>query len=179
VIAVVLLAIAIGGFVGATMDNGSRAPNNADKRSAEKSRSLANGVYAVLGEGLTPGAVEAGRVPHAVLVYDRKYSDADRTERPKYVSLDTSFFVSLVLAGRPDARKDNSGRTLLNLTLAREHVKTLEEFTRAHLDGRAAIVIGGEIITMHTIRSVIKDGKAQITRCGDDACKALLLELAK
>ncbi len=142
-------------------------------------RPLENGVYAVLREGLTRAAAEAGKAQHAVLVYDQKYSDADKEEPPRYVSLDTSFFVPLILAGPPDAHKDDRGRTLLNVTLAPEHVKTLEEFTRAHLEGRVAIVIGGDIVTMHKVRSVIRDGKAQITRCGDDACKTLLLKLAK
>lgn len=84
----------------------------------------------------------------------------------------------LILAGPPDARTDGGGRTLLGVTLARDQVKRLEDFTRAHLDGKVAIVIGGEIVTIHKVRSVIQDGKAQITRCNDDACKTLLLRLA-
>ena len=146
---------------------------------AANPRSLANGVYAVVGEGLTREQVRIEKAPHVVLVYDRKYVDTDRDQPPKYVALDTSSFVPLILAGRPGAHKDDRGWTSLNLTLAAQHVKTLEDFTRAHLGGVVAMVIDGEIITMHKVRTVIQDGKAQITRCGDNACEVLLLKLAK
>jgi hypothetical protein len=113
------------------------------------------------------------------LLYDRKYSESDKNQPPKYVALDTSFFVPLVLAGPPDARKDDRGWTLLSVTLAREQVKSLENFTRAHLGGTVATVVGGEIVTMHKVRTVIQDGRAQITRCQDDACQVLLVKLVK
>jgi preprotein translocase subunit SecD len=183
----VLLAVAAVGLFGTAMNAGPREEANAvsqesaqaPKRSADNDSSLANGVYAVLREGLTREEVRIEKVPHVVLVYDRKYSDADKSEPPKYVAIDTSDCVPLVLAGPPDTHKDDRGWTLLNVRLAREHVRTLEEFTRAHLDGRVAILIDGEIITMHKVRTVIQDGKARITRCNDDACKTLLLKLTK
>jgi hypothetical protein len=53
---------------------------------------VANGVYAVLSEGLTRIEVHIDKVPHVVLVYDRKYSDADKSEPPRYVALDTASF---------------------------------------------------------------------------------------
>ena len=147
--------------------------------SVGEGRRLSNGVYAVLREGLSSEEVRVDDVPHAVLIYDRKYSESDKNEPPKYVAIDTSSFVPLVLAGPPDAQADENGRTLLQVTLAEEHVKTLEEFTHHHLNGRVSIVLGGEIITMHKVRSVIRDGRVQITRCADDACKTLLLKLVE
>lgn len=183
----VLLAAVTVGSVAAPMNGTPRNNENAAPQGSEQPggrrpadpRSLANGVYAVLREGLTRSEVQTEKRPRVVLVYDRKYSDADKDRPPKYVALDTSSFVPLVLAGHPDAQRDGRGWTLLNITLARQHVKTLEDFTRAHLDGMIAIVIDGEIITMHKVRTVIKDGKAQITRCSDDACRTLVLKLAK
>jgi preprotein translocase subunit SecD len=141
--------------------------------------SLANGVYAVLCEGPTRGEVETEGRRAVVLIYDRKYSDADKEQPPRYVALDRSSFVPLMLAGAPTAEKDDRGWTLLDVRLAPEHVKPLEDFTQRHLGGKTAIVIDGEIITMHKVRSVIKDGRARITRCSDDACKSLLLKLAR
>lgn len=183
----VLLAAVTVGSVAAPMNGTPRNNENAAPQGPElpggrlpaDPRSLANGVYAVLREGLTRAEVHTEKRPHVVLVYDRKYSDADKDQPPKYVALDTSFFVPLVLAGQPDAQRDDRGWTLLNITLARQHVKTLEDFTRAHLDGMIANVIDGEIITMHKVRTVINDGRVQITRCSDDACRTLLLKLAK
>lgn len=133
---------------------------------------LANGVYAVLREGPKRG-------DPTDLFYNQKYSESDKNNPPKYVALDTSFFVPLVLAEPPAARKDDHGWTLLQVTLSGQHVKTLEKFTRMHLGGSAAIVIGGEIVTMHKIRSVIRDGKVQITRCQDNACETLRLKLMR
>jgi preprotein translocase subunit SecD len=146
---------------------------------AESPRPLAKGVYAVLREGLTREDARPDKAPHVILLYDRKYSESDRNEPPKYVALDTSSFVPLVLAGPPETRKDDRGWTLLNVRLAPEQVKTLENFTRAHLGGTVAIVIDGEIITVHKVRSVIEGGQVQITRCNDDACQVLRLKLAK
>ncbi len=154
-----------------------KSPETA-KSTNSHSHSLANGVYAILREGRTPEEVPIEELPHVILIYDRKYSDSDKNQPPVYVALGTSSFVPLVLAGPPQAHKDDRGWTSLNITLAREHVKTLEDFTRTHLDGKVAIVIDGEIITMHTVRTVIQDGKARITRCTDDACETLRLKLA-
>jgi preprotein translocase subunit SecD len=183
----VLLAAASAGLICTVMKGGPRDGDKAvsedsakaAKRQADNSRSLPNGVYAVLREGLTREEVQFGKVLHRIFPYDRKYSESDKNEAPKYVALDTSFFVPLVLAGPPDTEKDDRGWTLLNVTLAREHVKSLENFTRVHLGGRVAIVVDGEIITMHKVRTVIQDGRAQITRCQDDACQTLRLKLAK
>jgi len=58
-------------------------------------------------------------------------------------------------------------------------VKRAEAFTRAHQGGRMAMVIDGEIVTLHKVRSVITDGKVQITRCTDNACEVLRSKLAK
>ncbi len=162
----VLLPVAIAGSIAFTTNSalGAQEPR-------------ANGIYAVLREGHTREEVRMEKVPHVILVYSRKYSDADKNEPPKYVALETSSFVPLVLAGPPETHKDDRGWTSLNVTLAREHVKTLEEFTRTHLGGTVAIVIDGEIITMHKVRTVIQDGRAQITRCADDACETLRLRL--
>ncbi len=140
---------------------------------------LANGVYSVLREGPTREQASSQAASETVLRYDKKYSEADRTQPDIYVALDTSSFVPLILEGPVEAGKADNGWTLLQITLAREHVKTLELFTRAHLNGRVAIVIDGEIITIHKVRSVIPDGKVMITRCQDDACQVLKRKLTK
>jgi hypothetical protein len=40
-----------------------------------------------------------------------------------------------------------------------------------------AIVLGGEVVTTHKIRAVIRDGNVQITRCVPGAAKYLLEQL--
>ncbi len=182
----VLLVAVVAGLIKLTT-NGAPSETNAIIKDparlvgcpAADFRSLANGVYAVVREGLTAAEVKTENLPNAVLIYDRKYSAGDKDQPPKHVALDTSCFVPLVLAGPPDLRRDDRGRALLAVTLAQQHVKTLEDFTRAHLGGAIAIVVDSEIITMHKVRTVIRDGRTQISRCSDDACRILRLKLAK
>ena len=142
-------------------------------------RRLQNGFYPVSGEGTTRS--EALKETHSciALMYDGKYVDSTQMSSPQFIAIDTSSFVPLALEGSPTARKDGSGRTLLGITLSREYIGTLKDFTKAHLGGRVAIVLDGEIITMHKIRSVISGGKIQITRCYDNACKILLSKLTR
>lgn len=139
----------------------------------------ANGVYAVLKEGHTPQEAEPGSGPHLILLYHQVYSESDRNGPPRYIALDTSSVVPLTLAEPPETKTDDRGWTLLNVRLTPENVKRLETFTRAHLGGTIAIVIDGEIITMHKVRSVIEDGRVQITRCQDNACQVLRTKLAR
>jgi preprotein translocase subunit SecD len=114
-----------------------------------------------------------------VLPYDGRYVDSSQAASPTYVALDTTSFVPLILDGPPTAKSDGHGRTLLGVTIAKKYIKRLEDFTKAHLGGRVAIVLDGEVITMHRIRSVINEGKVQITRCYDNACEVLFSKLAQ
>ncbi|MCX6135143.1 MAG: hypothetical protein NTU47_15135 [Ignavibacteriales bacterium] len=140
---------------------------------------LPNGFYSVLSERSSRAVAGMDSIPNIVLLYDGKYVDSTEMSSPLFIAIDTSSFVPLILSGSPTAQKDGSGRTLLGVTLAKTYIKRLEDFTKAHLGGKVAIVLDGEIITMHKIRSVISEGKIQITRCYDNACDVLLSKLTK
>ncbi len=140
---------------------------------------LHNGLYAVLSEATTPDSANVIERPHIVLPYDRKYTGSDISEPRTYVAIDTSSWVPLILEGQPEATRNGTGRALLSVTLAREYVKSLEDFTTKHLGDRAAVILDGEVITMHKVRSIIREGKMQITRCDDNACDVLRSRLAR
>jgi hypothetical protein len=140
---------------------------------------IPNGFYSILVEATSRGEARTDSIPNIVLVYDGKYVDSSQTATPSYVALDTTFYIPLILEGSPTTNRDGNGRTLLGVTLSRKYITKLEDFTKAHLGGRVAIVLDGEIITMHKIRSVISEGKVQITRCYDNACEVLLSKLTK
>jgi hypothetical protein len=144
---------------------------------AVKKRIVPNGIYAVLRDGKTPEEARKGKGSPAVLLYDGRFTDSSLVQNPLYVAVDTSSFVPLIIEGTPEAQKDGRGHTLLGVALKREYAGALENFTRAHLGGRIAIVLGGEVITMHGIRSVITGGKFQITRCYDNACEVIQSKL--
>ena len=137
---------------------------------------LADGLYAVIAEAPTrEGAAVTGE-PHAVLVDDGRYT-GDTSRPPRWLALRTGGFVPLLLDGEPHTEPDARGHLLLSVTLQRSHQRTLADFTRAHLGGSAAIVLDGEVVTVHKIRAVIDGGKMQITRCEDDACQMLRSKL--
>ena len=96
----------------------------------------------------------------------------------KDVVLDTANVTPLVVEGKPQINRDARGNWL-TIQLAPEAAKRLEEFTRSRIDRRIAVVVGGKIISLLTVRSVITDGKARIVPCDGEACEALLRQLSK
>jgi len=97
----------------------------------------------------------------------------------EFVVLQREPFAPLALKEKPVKIKDPTGRTQswLLLTLTAEAGGKLEELTKAHVGGRGTLVIGGEAVTVHKIREVIKGGRLQVSRCSDTACEYLYEEL--
>ena len=152
-------------------------PASSVNSQSREAPSLPNGVYAVLGEGRSDRDARKAKGSFAVLKYDGRYTDSSQVHNPLYVRVDTSSFVPLIIEGTPDAHKDGRGHTMLGVALKKEYTMMLEDFTRAHLNGKVAIVLGGEVLTMHKVRSVITGGKFQLTRCYDNACEVLRSKL--
>jgi preprotein translocase subunit SecD len=73
--------------------------------------------------------------------------------------------------------EDGEGKRILSVSLTGTNAVRAEAFTRAHLGGRIAMVVDGEIITLHKIRSVVAGGKLQITRCQDNASEVIRAKL--
>lgn len=150
----------------------ARAPAIADDaRMSAPEGAMPNGLYRV------SAYPAASSDPNAV-TYDRRLADPDSKEPPTRVALDRGDYVPLVLAEKPRAFAQDDGRLRLEITLAKEHVPTLAAFSRRNVGGRAAVVLGGEIVSVHKQRSVIEDGRMQITRCTDRACERILTKLA-
>jgi preprotein translocase subunit SecD len=68
---------------------------------------------------------------------------------------------------------------ILRVKLKKKYAQRLEDFSRRHLGGTVAIVLDGEIVTLHKVRSVVSGGQVQITRCSDNACEVLKAKLTK
>ncbi|HEY1335865.1 MAG TPA: protein translocase subunit SecD, partial [Bryobacteraceae bacterium] len=108
---------------------------------------VADGPYGSEADAL---AQHGGRLP-----FDRKL--ASTTGRPEWY----------VLAGRPvvrgsdlrDARTaaDSMGRAVTAFTLTQEAAARFEQFTRANLGRRTAIVLDGDILSVPVIEDVIRD----------------------
>jgi preprotein translocase subunit SecD len=94
--------------------------------------------------------------------------------------LQTKPFVPFLLAAAPaEDKEEGTGKPRLQLQLAEDQKGPLEEFTRAHLGQTVAIVIGGDVVTTHKVKSAITGGRLQITRCTKHGCETLFTRLLK
>ncbi len=139
---------------------------------------LADGIYPALAEPTDSPALglPAGQ---RSLRYDPKLADSASQDPVTYVTVDTKDFIPLVLRKAPEPQRQQDGRLLLGVALDEAYVKPLADFTRAHLNQRIALVLDGEVMSTHKVRTVIEGGQLQITRCDDHACEKILSKLAK
>lgn len=164
--------------LGCTRSDENTAADQESSAGTAGGGALRDGVYAVLWEATTRDSADLLGPRQVILPYDRKYTGSTETEPRTYLAIDTSSPVPLILETQPETQEDGTGRSLLSVTLAREYVGALEEFTTEHLGERAAIVLDGEVVTMHKIRDVIREGKIQISRCDGNSCEVLRARLA-
>ena len=141
---------------------------------AQELTRLDNGIYLILEElEIEPSPNHMG----SVVRFDHGFLDSNTEGQPIYLQIDANEMVSLDLAEKPEGIPQEDKRLNLMLTLSENGKQQLADFTTKHLNKRVAIVIGGRAVTKHKVRTVIDGGKLQITRCTDNACEHLLLEL--
>lgn len=136
-----------------------------------------SGLYAVVADAPQVPSKDPAR-SYQTLRYDPKLADAESTEPVQRVTVETQSFVPLILGAAPEPTKQENGRILVSVALSPKYIKTLADFTRAHLGERVALVLDGEVVSTHKIRTVIEGGRMQITRCDDHACQRILSKLA-
>ena len=121
---------------------------------------LADGVYEVLAVERDRAALPEPDSDTRVLIHDRKYLRGGADEPPDYLLLRVPGYAPLDLA-RPPTQGMTEGRPVLLLALEEDAGKALTELTsRAE---RAAVVVGGDVVTVHRIRVPIEGGHLQIS----------------
>ena len=141
---------------------------------------LQNGAYLILRQASTAQDAQLEGRPNVVIAYDRrKYSNAPANQPLEYIAIDPTDYVLLIIDTAPIMTKDGQGKSILSVSLTQQSAERAETFTREHLGAKIAMVVDGEIVTLHKIRSVITGGKLQITRCTDDACEVIRAKLVK
>lgn len=95
----------------------------------------------------------------------------------KYIVINIEEYAPLQLREQPTTQHQDGNRKRLMLTLADKAKLQLKDFTTKHINKLTTIVVNGEALTMHKIRTVIDGGHLQITRCTDDACELLYVQL--
>lgn len=137
-----------------------------------------NGFYPVVREASQREALLPLSPGEMVVVHDPSVLDGGETEKV-YLVVRVGEFAPLSLKQAPQKLADQTDRTLfwIGLTLDDSSSQRLEQITRQHLGQTLAVVVGGKSVTKHGIKSVIKGGKVQISRCGDNGCQVLFREL--
>ncbi len=121
---------------------------------------LKDGVYEVLAVEGDPGALPTPDAETRVLTYDRQFIAGGSQLAPEYVLLRVRGHAPLELA-KPPTEGEADGRPALLLTLRPEAGKTLAALTSKA--SRAAVVIGGTIVTLHRVRAPIEGGRLQVS----------------
>ena len=102
----------------------------------------------------------------------------DKTDQDeKYIVINIEEYAPLKLNTAPITKPQEDKRKILMLNLTEEAKEQLKVFTTKHLKRLTTIVVGGEALTKHQIKNVIDGGYLQITRCTDNACELLYVQL--
>ena len=130
---------------------------------------LPDGVYASLAESDTFEGADGIPESHEVLEYDGRHIGEMRPVR--YVAVGLRYYVPFRFSSAPALAQGDDELATLCVTLEGRYVRGLEGFTTEY--SRVAVVIDGEVVTIHKVREPIRDGRVQISRCTDDACRVL------
>lgn len=138
---------------------------------------LADGVYAVQRDSLNDGDLLPIKDGEVLAVHDHRYLKQGDSQPQRYLVVHSAPEVALALASAPTSVKEGDDGLRIFLKLQPEAASALERLTQAHLGKQIAIVINGEVVTMHKVREVIKGGDVQITSCAPGAAEYLLGQL--
>jgi preprotein translocase subunit SecD len=140
-------------------------------------KKLPDGVYAVKRDDVKEKAVLPLRAGEVLVVHRHRYLKKADNEPPRYLVVGPAPQVTLDLAEKPKAVKEEGKVVRILLKLQPKAAKALERLTSDQLNKQVAIILGGEVVTMHKVRTVIKGGDVQISSCTEGAAEYLLEQL--
>jgi hypothetical protein len=140
-------------------------------------KKVPDGVYAVQRDGVKEADVLPLKAGEVLVVNRHRYLKKGQDEPPRYLAVRSAPDVALDLAAEPKAVKEGEDVARILLKLRPAAAAALERLTRERTGGQVAIVLGGEVVTVHKVRGVIKDGDVQITSCAAGAGGYLLEQL--
>jgi preprotein translocase subunit SecD len=132
------------------------------------------GFYLIAAEAPSAGALPTPGSGQQVARYDQKFLRESERGAPTYLLLPKHPNVTLRLAAPPAIAKGPNGFAELRLELTKEAAGDLEKLSREHLGETVSLMIDGEVVTRHKIRSVISGGEFRLSRCTDNACQYIL-----
>ena len=156
---------------------GNAASLSAQEKKPEPAKKLPNGVYAVLRDGPKEKDVLPLKDGEALAVNRHRYLKKGDKEPQRFLVVRSAPDVELDLVGEPKAVKEGDDVVRILLKLRPKAATALERLTTDRLGKQLTIVIGGEVVTTHKVREVIKGGDVQITSCAAGAAKYPLEQL--
>jgi preprotein translocase subunit SecD len=139
------------------------------------SKKIDDGLYAVLRVSLNEKELQPLKPGEALVIDHHRFVKG--VEPVRYVVVHTAPEVKLDLVGEPKAVKEDGETTRILLKLKPTAAAALEKLTSARPSPQIAIVLGGEVVTMHKVRETIKGGEVQITSCAPGGAAYLLEQL--
>jgi len=141
------------------------------------SKKVPDGVYAVHRNGLKEKEILPLKDDEVMVIDHHRYLKKDANEAPRILVVRSAPEVVLDLVGEPKAVKEKEDIVCILLKLKPKAATALERLTRDQLGRQITIVLGGEVVTTHKIRAVIKNGDVQITSCDPGGASYLLDQL--
>jgi len=84
--------------------------------------------------------------------------------------------VRLVNSTPKDSHSATHGRKL-EITVDPSDADALKDFTTENVGGSVAFLLDGEIVSVHKVREPITGGTIQVTWCGKNSCRLLMIKL--
>lgn len=146
-------------------------------KAEKKTNRPADGVYAVLRDSQKKKNVLPLKEGEALVVHYSRYLKATEKETPRHVVVRTVPDVQLDLDGVPRLERRGKDDLRILLKLRPKAAEALKRLTADPAGKQVAIVIGGELVTMHKVREAITTGQVQITSCAPGGAEYLLRQL--
>ena len=141
----------------------------------QKNKQLKDGLYLVDKILYDTHAVSLN--PNQALVpFNRDFTEV-AADNSTGLIINTADFVPLTLQDEPVLLLQTETKKKLQLTFSQQAAEKLEQFTGRNVMKQAAIVVGGEALTIHKIRDKIHGNKMEITGGGDDALRRIYATL--
>ena len=156
---------------------GSQAAVWPQENAPASGKKLPDGIYAVQRDGPKEKDVLPLNDGEVLVVNRHRYVKNAANEPPRFLVVRSAPEVALDLTSEPTAVKEGGEVVRILLKLRPKAAAALERLTRDHLGRQVAIVLGGEVVTAHKVRTVIKGGDVQITSCAPGAAGYLLKQL--
>jgi hypothetical protein len=137
---------------------------------------LEDGLYLIERSGTKRSDILPLKSNEKIITFNEEFIDRTVQEQ-EYLVVNVNEFAPLELSQKPSTETQFDNRKKLFLKMSDRGKLLLKDFTANNLNSRTAIVVNNEALTQHKIRMVIEDGALQITRCTDNACEFLFVEL--